>query len=50
MPPEPLELFLFLNQLQICSAKKYTLEKNVKIMPPPPPFKFFRYTTASRNS
>ena len=32
-----LELFLFLNQFQICSAEKNTLKKNVKIMPPPPP-------------
>ena len=33
MPPDPLELFLFLNQFQICSAeKKITFEKKVKIM------------------
>ena len=31
--PEPLELFLFFDQLQIICAKKITL-KNVKIMPP----------------
>ena len=35
MPPNPLELFLFLNQLQTCSAGKNTLEKIVEIMPPP---------------
>ena len=34
MPPDPLEPFLFLNQLQISSTEKNTLEKNVKIMPP----------------
>ena len=33
MPPDPLELSLLLNQLQICSAGKITLEKNVEIMP-----------------
>ena len=33
MPPVPLELFLSLNQLQISSAEKSTLEKYVKIMP-----------------
>ena len=32
MPPDPLKLFLFLNQLQICSAEKNTLEKNMEIM------------------
>ena len=32
MPPDPLELFLFLNQLQTNSAEKNTLEKNVEIM------------------
>ena len=30
----PLELFLFLNQLQICSAEKNMFEKYVKIMAP----------------
>ena len=40
----PLELSLFLNQLQICSAeKKNTLEKNVEIMAPP--FEISRYAT-----
>ena len=34
MPPVPPELFVFLNQLQICSAEKNTLEKNVEIMAP----------------
>ena len=34
MPPDPLEPFLLLNQLQICSAEKYTLAKSVEIMPP----------------
>ena len=34
-PWTPLKLFLFLNQLQIFSAVKNTLEKNVEIMPPP---------------
>ena len=41
MPPDPLEPFLFLNQLQISSGKirtKYD-EKNVEIMPTP--LKFF---------
>ena len=37
MPPNPLETFLFLNQLQISSAKKIALEKNVKMMPPTHP-------------
>ena len=31
----PLELFLFLNQLQICSAEKNTLEKMWKLCPLP---------------
>ena len=35
--PEPLYLYLFLNQLQIRSAEKKTLEKNVEITPPLPP-------------
>ena len=34
MPPNPLELFLFLNQLQISSAEKNTPDKNEEIMPP----------------
>ena len=33
--PGPPELFLFLNQLSICSAKTITPKKNVEIMPPP---------------
>ena len=47
MPPDsPREPFLFLNRLQTSSAKKTTLEKNVKIMPPyQPPFKISRYAT-----
>ena len=40
MSPDPLESFLFLNQLQISSAEKIRLTENVEIMPPPPPFKF----------
>ena len=35
MPPDLLEPFLCLNQLQISSAETNTLEKNVEIMPPP---------------
>ena len=31
--PEPLYFYLFLEQLQICSVEKKTLEKNVEIMP-----------------
>ena len=35
MPPDPLELFLFLNQLQICSAEKNLhLKKRWKLWPP----------------
>ena len=35
MPPDPLELFLFLNQLQICSAEKnLPLKKRWKLWPP----------------
>ena len=34
MPPDPLDPFLFLNQLQTNSAEKNTLEKNVEIMAP----------------
>ena len=41
--PHPLELFLSLNQLQISSAEKKTLEKNVEIMPS---FKTSRNATA----
>ena len=43
MPQTPLEPFLFLNQLQISSAEKNTLEKNVKTMPRP--LKISRYAT-----
>ena len=46
MPSDPLEPFLRLNQLQISSAEKNTLEKSVKIMAPLPPFKISRYATA----
>ena len=35
MPPDPPEPFLFLNQLQISSAEKNTLEKDAEIMAPP---------------
>ena len=42
MTPDPPEVFLFLNQLQISSAEKDTLE----IYTPPPPFKISRYATA----
>ena len=47
MPTDPQKLFvsLKLNQLQICSAEKNTLEKNVEIMAPLS-FKIFRYATA----
>ena len=34
MPPDPLEFFLCLNQLQISSAEKNTLEKSVEITAP----------------
>ena len=34
MPPDPLEPFLFLNQLQISSAEKIRLTENVEIRPP----------------
>ena len=34
MPSDPPEPFLFLSLLQISSAEKTTLEKNVEIMPP----------------
>ena len=47
MPPDPLEHFLFLNKLQICSAEKNTLEKNVEIVTPSP-FKISRYATESQ--
>ena len=41
-PLDPLELFLFLNQLQICTAeKKIRLKKYVEIMRPSPLLKFF---------
>ena len=42
MPPDPLKFFLFLNQLQICSAEKNTLEEDVKIMTL---FEISRYAT-----
>ena len=46
-PRTPLEPFLFLNQLQIGSAKKNTLEKkNLEIMAPP--FKLSRYDIGIR--
>ena len=35
MPPDPLKLFLFLNQLQISSTEKIRSTKNVEIMPVP---------------
>ena len=39
--PDPLQLFLFLNQLQICSVAKKIRLKNVEIVAPPPTsFKF----------
>ena len=38
---EPLQLLKFPNQLQICSAEKNTLKKNVEIMPLPPFLIFF---------
>ena len=35
MPSDPLELFLLLNQFQLCSAeKKIRLKKNLEIMAP----------------
>ena len=34
MPPNPLQPFLFLNQLQVSFAGKNALEKNVEIMAP----------------
>ena len=43
MPPDPLELFLFLNQLQTCSAKN-TLEKCENSTPL---LKISRYATDS---
>ena len=42
--PDPLEPFPFFNLLQISSAEKNTLEKNVEIMPLTL-FKIFRYAT-----
>ena len=45
-PPDPLKLFLFLNQLQISSAEKNTLEKNVEIMALPLFLIISRYATA----
>ena len=44
MPPDPLELFLFLNQLQISSAEKTTRENYVNYASPP--FKISRHATA----
>ena len=44
MPPDPLELSLFFHQIQISSAEKNTLEKNVVIIPPL--LKISRYATA----
>ena len=47
----PLELFSFLNQLQICSAeKKIRLKKCESYAPPPNPIKISRYATAPRIS
>ena len=43
----PLEVFLVFNQLQISSAEKNTLEKDVEIMPP---FKTSRNATAFKIS
>ena len=43
-PPNPPRAFLFFNQLQISSAEKKTLKKNVETMPPP--FEISRYATA----
>ena len=34
MPPDPLEPFLFFNQLEIYSAKKIRLKKKWETMPP----------------
>ena len=34
MPPDPLVLFIFFNQLQICFAEKKYAWKNVKFMDP----------------
>ena len=45
MPPDPLELFLFLNQLQIFCAKKMRLKKCENYGPP---IKIFRYATVLR--
>ena len=46
-PGPPLELFLFLNQLYISSAKKIHL-KNMKIISPP--FKISRYATEHKQA
>ena len=43
LPPDPPEPFLFLNQHQISSAEKNTLEKYIEIMAPP--FEISRYAT-----
>ena len=43
------ESFLFLNQIQISSAKKNTLKKIWKLCPPPP-FKISRYATGASAS
>ena len=43
-PRNPLELFLFLNQLQISSTKKLRLKKSENYAPPS--FKISRYATA----
>ena len=44
MPADPLQPFLFLNQLQICSAEKKVFEKMRKLCPPL--FEISRYATA----
>ena len=46
MPPDPLKPFSLLNQFQVCSAKKNTLEKKYRNYAPPR-FKISRYATAS---
>ena len=44
MPPDPLIVFFVFQSASIKFFRtKKTIKKNVKIMPPPPPFKIFRY-------
>ena len=47
MPPDPLEPFLFLNQLQIFSAEKKNAPEKCGNYAPPP-FKIYRYATESK--